>query len=224
MLLMQTEVGEAFEPFVAGRGSSSTMPQKRNPISCEHITAAAKAVRQHAGLMLDAMVVDHERATGAWQLEWIAVPESFLATAGALRQARFMMGGLIVDAARMRRNLDVTGGLIVAEAVMMALAEHIGRGTAHDVVYAACRAAVEQGTPLIDQLRKSADVTEHLDQTRLERLVDPANYVGAAPAMIDRMLGTTLDPQSPERGSGVPSPRFPSGRSPRVRAERGEGE
>jgi 3-carboxy-cis,cis-muconate cycloisomerase len=203
MLLMQTEVGEAFEPFVAGRGSSSTMPQKRNPISCEHINAAAKAVRQHAGLMLDAVVADHERATGAWQLEWIAVPESFLATAGALRQARFMMGGLIVDAARMRRNLDVTGGLIVAEAVMMALAEHIGRGTAHDVVYAACRAAVEQGTPLIDQLRKSADVTEHLDQTRLERLVDPANYLGAAPAMIDRMLGTTLDPQSPERGSGV---------------------
>jgi 3-carboxy-cis,cis-muconate cycloisomerase len=189
MLLMQTEVGEAFEPFVAGRGSSSTMPQKRNPISCEHINAAAKAVRQHAGLMLDAMVVDHERATGPWQAEWIAIPESFLATAGALRHARSMIDGLIVDAARMRRNLDITGGLIVAEAVMMALAEHIGRGAAHDVVYAACRAAAEQGTPLIDQLRSNAAVTEHLNDEQLRQLVDPANYLGVAPAMIDRVLG-----------------------------------
>src|SRR5919204_543732 len=91
MLMASTEFAEAAERFVAGRGSSSTMPQKRNPISCEFIIAAAKAVRQHAGLMLDAVVADHERATGAWQLEWIAVPESFLATAGALRQSRFML-------------------------------------------------------------------------------------------------------------------------------------
>ena len=203
MLLMQTEVGEAFEPFVAGRGSSSTMPQKRNPISCEHMLAAAKAVRQHAGLMLDAVVADHERATGAWQLEWVAVPESFLATAGALRQARFMLEGLPIDAARMRRNLDLTGGLIVAEAVMMALAEHIGRGPAHDVVYAACRAALDEGTPLIDQLRKSSAVTKHLDDERLQRLVDPANYVGAAPAMIDRVLADA-DPHSSSSSGGIP--------------------
>ena len=98
MLMMQTEVGEAFEPFVQGRGSSSTMPQKRNPISCEFIVAAAKVVRQHAGLMLDAMAADHERATGPWQLEWVAIPEAFIATGGALRQARFMLEGLIVDA------------------------------------------------------------------------------------------------------------------------------
>jgi 3-carboxy-cis,cis-muconate cycloisomerase len=189
MLLMQTEVGEAFEPFAAGRGSSSTMPQKRNPISCELIIATAKAVRQHTGLMLDAVVADHERATGPWHVEWIAIPESFLATAGALRQARAMIDGLIVDAARMRRNLDITGGLIVAEAVMMALAEHIGRGAAHDIVYAACRAAAEQGTPLIDQLRSSAAVTAHLDEEQLRRLVDPANYLGVATAMIDRVLG-----------------------------------
>ena len=127
MLMMQTEVGEAFEPFVTGRGSSSTMPQKRNPIACELIVAAGKVVRQHAGLMLDAMAADHERATGPWQLEWVAIPEAFIATGGALRQARFLLEGLIVDAGRMRRNLDLTGGLIVAEAVMMALAKHTGR-------------------------------------------------------------------------------------------------
>ena len=88
MLMMQTEVGEVFEPFVEGRGSSSTMPQKRNPISCELILAAAKSVRQNAGLMLDAMASDHERATGPWHLEWIALPEAFIASAGALGQAR----------------------------------------------------------------------------------------------------------------------------------------
>lgn len=189
MLMMQTEVAEAFEPFVKGRGSSSTMPQKRNPISCEMIVALAKAVRQHSGLMLDAMAVDHERATGPWHLEWIAIPESFIATAGALHQARFMLDGLIVDPGRMRKNLDMTGGLIVAEAVMMALAPHTGRGPAHDIVYAACRDALEHGTPLIDQLRRRPDVTAHFDDAALTTLVDPANYLGTAPAMVDRVVG-----------------------------------
>ena len=154
MLMMQTEVGEAFEPFVKGRGSSSTMPQKRNPIACEFIVALGKVVRQQAGLMLDAMSADHERATGPWQLEWVAIPEAFIATGGALRQARFLVEGLIVDAGRMRRNLDLTGGLIVAEAVMMALARHTGRGEAHDIVYGACRAALDKGTTLLEELER----------------------------------------------------------------------
>ena len=188
MLMMQTEVAEAFEPFVAGRGSSSTMPQKRNPISCEIILAAAKVVRQNAGLMLDAMAADHERATGPWQLEWVAIPEAFIATGGALRQARFMLEGLIVDAERMRRNLDLTGGLIVAEAVMMALAQHTGRQTAHDVVYGACRAALDKGTTLLSELERQPEVTRHLDKARLAQLTDPVNYLGSAPAMIDRVL------------------------------------
>ncbi len=122
MLMSATEFGEAAEPFVAGRGSSSTMPQKRNPISCELILAAAKALRQHAGLVLDAMVSDFERATGPWHVEWIALPESFGYAAGALHQADFMLGGLIVDPSRMEKNLGMTHGLIVAEAVMMGLA------------------------------------------------------------------------------------------------------
>jgi 3-carboxy-cis,cis-muconate cycloisomerase len=187
MLLMQTEVAEAFEPFAPGRGSSSTMPQKRNPISCELIVALARATRQSAGLMLDGVLADLERATGPWHLEWIALPESFLATGGALRQARFMLEGIVVDADRMRRNLSLTGGLIVAEAVMMALAPHTGRGAAHDIVYGACRSALDGGTTLLDELGKSDEVTRHLAQAELERLVDPANYVGAAPAMVDRM-------------------------------------
>ena len=191
MLMMQSEIGEVFEPFVPGRGSSSTMPQKRNPISCEMIAALAKAVRNHASLMLDAMAADHERATGPWHLEWIAVPEMFIASAGALHQARFMLEGLIVEPGAMRRNLDLTGGLIVAEAVMMALAPHTGRGAAHDLVYACCRQAIEKGTPLLDQLRASPEITKHFDDAALCRLVDPAGYLGTAPAMVDRITGRT---------------------------------
>jgi 3-carboxy-cis,cis-muconate cycloisomerase len=189
MLMMQTEVGEAFEPFVKGRGSSSTMPQKRNPIACEFIVALGKVVRQQAGLMLDAMSADHERATGPWQLEWVAIPEAFIATGGALRQARFLAEGLIVDAGRMRRNLDLTGGLIVAEAVMMALARHTGRGEAHDIVYGACRAALDKGTTLLEELERNPDVSRHFDGRRLAELTDPVNYLGSAGAMVDRALG-----------------------------------
>ena len=127
MLMASTELAEVYEPFVTGRGASSTMPQKRNPISSELMLAAAKAVRQHAGLMLDAMIQDFERATGPWHAEWIALPDSFVLSAGALHQAKFMLGGLIVDERQMRKNLDLTSGLIVAEAVMMGLAPHLGR-------------------------------------------------------------------------------------------------
>jgi 3-carboxy-cis,cis-muconate cycloisomerase len=188
MLMASTEFSEVYEPFVTGRGASSTMPQKRNPISSELIFAASKAVRQHAGLMLDAMIHDFERATGPWHAEWIAIPESFVLTAGALNQAKFMLGGLIVDERRMRKNLDLTSGLIVAEAVMMGLAPRIGRQQAHDVVYAACRTVNEQGGTLAEILAADPAVSGHLDRAAIERLTDPANYLGAAPAMVDRVL------------------------------------
>ena len=189
MLLASTEVAEVHEPFVAGRGASSTMPQKRNPISSELIVAAAKAVRQHAGLMLDAMIQDLERATGPWHAEWIALPESFILTAGALHQAKFMLGGLVVDEERMRKNLGMTSGVIVAEAVMMGLAPHLGRNAAHDVVYAACRLVERDGGRLADVLAGVPEVSKRLDRAALERLTDPANYLGMAPQMVDRVVG-----------------------------------
>jgi len=188
MLMMATELGEAFEPFAEHRGASSTMPQKRNPISSEVLVANAKAVRQHAGLMLDAMMQDFERATGPWQAEWIALPESFILAAGALRQAQFMLEGLVVDVARMRANLDLTKGLIVAEAVMMGLAPHFGRQEAHDRVYAACRLALAQNRPLYEVLAGDAGITGVLGDDRLRELCDPANYVGAASAMVDAVV------------------------------------
>jgi len=188
MLMMMTELGEAFEPFASHRGASSTMPQKRNPISSEILVANAKAVRQHAGLMLDAMIQDFERATGPWHVEWMAVPESFILTAGSLAQAKFMLEGLVVDEARMRRNLDLTKGLIVAEAVMMGLAPQLGRQQAHDVVYEACRAALGQGRSLFDVLVANPAVSGALPQEQLRALCDPANYLGAAPVMVDAIV------------------------------------
>lgn len=191
MIMASTEFAEVYEPFVKGRGASSTMPQKRNPISSELMLAASKAVRQHAGLMVDAMVQDFERATGPWHAEWIAIPESFVLTAGALHQAKFALGGLVVDTAQMRRNLGLSKGLIVAEAVMMGLAPAMGRQQAHDVVYDACRTVNEHGGTLAEALCALPAVTAHVDRAAIERLTDPANYLGLAPEMVDRALASS---------------------------------
>ncbi|MBX8496818.1 adenylosuccinate lyase family protein [Pseudomonas cichorii] len=188
MMMMTSELGEVYEPFVKGRGASSTMPQKRNPISCELMYAAAKGVRQQAGLMLDAMIQDFERSTGPWQAEWIAIPEAFALSAASLGQATFMLAGLEVRPERMRKNLDMTQGLIVAEAVMMGLAPALGRQVAHDVVYTACRMANDQGISLLDALLAQGEATAQLDIEELKRLTDPANYLGLAPQMVDIAL------------------------------------
>jgi 3-carboxy-cis,cis-muconate cycloisomerase len=187
-LMMQTEVEEVYEPFHEGRGSSSTMPQKRNPISSVYITATTSLVRQLVAALLDAMVEDHERATGPWEIEWIAVPEIFSLAAGALAQTRFMVSGLVVDEKKMRANLDITRGLIVSEAVMMGLGPHIGRQYAHDLVYDICRQVVATGRTLLDLLAENKEVAKHLDRTALEKLCDPANYLGQAGEMVDRVL------------------------------------
>src|ERR1700744_5345799 len=191
MVMASTEFAEVYEPFVKGRGASSTMPQKRHPISSELMLAAAKAVRQHAGLMLDAMVQDFERATGPWHAEWMAIPESFVLTAGALHQAKFALGGLIVDEKKMAENLDISRGLIVAEAVMMGLAPQIGRQEAHDVVYDACRLANEKAMTLADALSADIRVSRRIDRATIERLTSPQNYLGLAPEMVDRVRASS---------------------------------
>jgi 3-carboxy-cis,cis-muconate cycloisomerase len=191
MIMASTEFGELYEPFVKGRGASSTMPQKRNPISSELMLAASKAVRQHAGLMLDAMVQDFERATGPWHAEWMAIPESFVLTAGALHQAKFALAGLVVDEKAMAKNLSISRGLIVAEAVMMGLAPQIGRQEAHDVVYDACRRANAQNITLADALAADPQVADRIDRATIDRLTAPGNYLGLAPEMVDRVLAAS---------------------------------
>jgi 3-carboxy-cis,cis-muconate cycloisomerase len=187
-LLMQTEVAEVFEPFAEGRGSSSTMPQKRNPISSLYIHATTALVRQHAAALMEAAVADHERSTGPWEIEWIALPEIFLLSAGALAQTKVLVEGLQVDEARMRANLDITGGTIVSEAVMMGLGPYLGRQRAHDLVYDICREVATSGTPLIDLLARDPEIGKHLSRAELARMADPAHYLGLAGEMVDRVL------------------------------------
>ncbi len=187
-LLMQTEVAEVYEPFHEGRGSSSTMPQKRNPISSLYIHANAAVVRQHAASLLEAAVADHERSTGPWEIEWIVLPEIFLLAAGCLRQTRDMLTGLEVDAARMRANLDLTNGAVVSEAVMMGLGPHLGRQRAHDLVYDICRVAAVENKPLVDLLAQHQEISRHVSRAELEKMCDPANYLGLAGEMVDRVL------------------------------------
>jgi 3-carboxy-cis,cis-muconate cycloisomerase len=187
-LLMQTEVAEVFEPFHEARGSSSTMPQKRNPVSSLYIHATAALVRQNVAALLEAAVADHERSTGPWEIEWIALPEIFLLSSGALAQTRLLLEGLEVDAARMRQNLDLTQGTIVSEAVMMGLGPHLGRQRAHDLVYDVCRKVAKSGQPLVELLSQDKEISTHLSRSDLEKLLDPANYLGLAGEMIDRVL------------------------------------
>lgn len=187
-LMMQTEVEEVYEPFHEGRGSSSTMPQKRNPISCVYITAQTGVVRTQVMALLNAMEQDHERATGQWEIEWIVLPEIFVLSAGCLAQTRFLVSGLQVDERKMRANLDITKGLIVSEAVMMGLGPTLGRQRAHDLVYDICRKVVATGRPLVDLLAEDAEISKHMSRAELAKLCDPANYLGQAGEMVDRVL------------------------------------
>jgi 3-carboxy-cis,cis-muconate cycloisomerase len=134
------------------------------------------------------MVEDHERSTGPWEIEWIAVPEIFLLSAGALAQTRFVVGGLQVDPARMRANLDITKGLIVSEAVMMGLGPALGRQRAHDLVYDICRKVVAGEGTFLDLLAGHPEISPHMGRAQLAALLDPANYVGLSGVMVDRVL------------------------------------
>jgi 3-carboxy-cis,cis-muconate cycloisomerase len=189
-LLMQTEVAEVFEPYAPGRGSSSTMPQKRNPISCLYIHANISVVRQHAAALMDAMVADHERSTGPWEIEWVVLPEIFCLLSGALKQTKFILAGLEVDAERMRANIDMTNGLVMSEAVMMGLGPYIGREYAHDLVYDLCREAIRDNRKLVDVLAAHPEIANHVTRAQLEGFCDPANSLGQAGVMVDRVLAS----------------------------------
>jgi 3-carboxy-cis,cis-muconate cycloisomerase len=187
-LLMQTEVAEVFEPHAPGGGGSSTMPQKRNPVAAEYIIAAARGVHALVPLMLTAMAQDHERATGPWQSEALALPQCFVLCAGAMAHARAIASGMTIDAARMRRNLDLGGGLIMAEAVSTGLAPVVGRAAAHHALQRVSDRAIAEGKTLAQALRDDAEVRAHLSDEQIDRLTDPAAYLGSAGAFVDRVV------------------------------------
>jgi 3-carboxy-cis,cis-muconate cycloisomerase len=187
-LLMQTEVGEAFEPAGAGRGGSSTMPHKRNPVVAASVLATATRAPGLVATLMAAMVQEHERGLGGWHAEWVALPELAIATAGALAQMADTVAGLELDPVRMRANIDATDGLVMAEAVMMALAPTMGRLEAHHVAEAASRRAVAERRHLRAVLGDDPAVKAALDDAALDRLFDPMNYLGVADALIARVL------------------------------------
>jgi 3-carboxy-cis,cis-muconate cycloisomerase len=189
-LMMQTEVGEAFEPAVAGRGGSSTMPHKRNPVLCAAILSVATSAPGLVATLMSAQVQEHERAAGTWAAEWCVLPDLMIQTAGALERSITLVDGMEINADHMRANLDMTMGLLMAEAAMMALAPHIGRNEAHHLIEEASKRALTDKRPLIDILGADKHVSQHLDAAALAHVFQPLGYLGAADTFINNVLAT----------------------------------
>lgn len=187
-LMMQTEIAELFEPTAKGRGGSSTMPHKRNPVAAASVLAAANRVPALMSSIYQSMVQEHERSLGAWHAEWLAIPEIFQLCAGALSRTGEVLQGFEVNVEHMQQNLECTNGLIMAEAVMMALAPKIGRLNAHHVVEAACKTAVAQNQHLSEVVSQLDEVKEHFSQTEILEIFKAQNYLGNIQAQIDAVL------------------------------------
>ena len=187
-LLMQTEAGEVFEPSAPGKGGSSTMPHKRNPVGAAVLIGAASRVPGLVSTMFAAMPQEHERSLGLWHAEWDTLPEICCLVSGALQQALLFAEGLEVDPERMAKNLDLTQGLVLAEAVSIVLAQRLGRDSAHHLLEQCCKRAVAEGRHLRAVLGDDAQVTAQLSPAELDRLLDPAHYLGQAQVWVERAV------------------------------------
>ena len=187
--LMRSEVDEVREPFTPGKGGSSTMPQKRNPVACPIIMAIGNRLREHVGSQLTAMIQEHERGVAAMPLEWMVIPEAFVLLSGSLQHSIPMLSELTIDQEKMLENLQMGGGLLMAEAVMMGLAPIIGRNQAHDLVYSAAGKAWDHRITLREALLSDDSIRRHLSVEDVDRLINPANYTGSTDKMITKVLG-----------------------------------
>jgi 3-carboxy-cis,cis-muconate cycloisomerase len=189
-LLMQTEVGEVFEPAGAGRGGSSTMPQKRNPALSAQILAASNLAPGLVSSLLAGLVHEQERGTGGWQASWLALPQLLLLASGAFERTAEIANGLEVDKARMRANLEISNGLIMAEAIQFALAGKLGKSQAHELVAKASKQALRSGKHLRGALNEIPEVMEILSGRKLADLFDPANYLGETGKFVDAAIAS----------------------------------
>jgi 3-carboxy-cis,cis-muconate cycloisomerase len=188
ILLAQTEVGEVGESAEAGRGGSSTMPQKSNPITSELILAAARANASLLSAMHHAQIQEHERATHGWQMEWLTLPQMVLLTGGALRHSLYLAKNLQVDAAAMRTNIARAHDVILAEAAAFALANAMPRPAAEELVKKACAIALSENKPLIEVVKKLANASLKKSDVDWQALADPKNYLGESEKSINRVL------------------------------------
>lgn len=191
LTLQHSEIDELAEPFSEGKVGSSTMPHKRNPSTVEAAVAVARALRYNAALMLESMVMEHERDAASWRAEWRALPEACLMTGALLANMRYVLAGLEVNVGKMRRNLDLLGGFLLSERVMFALSGRVGKQTAHELVYEASMHGLEQGVSFEQALMRDPRVREALSPEELRKALDPATYVGLAPQIVDQVLAQT---------------------------------
>jgi 3-carboxy-cis,cis-muconate cycloisomerase len=187
-LLMQTEAAEVFEPAAPGKGGSSTMPHKRNPVGAAVLIGAATRVPGLLSTLFSAMPQEHERSLGLWHAEWETLPEICCLVSGALQQARLLADGLEVDAARMARNLELTQGLVLAEAVSIVLAQRVGRDAAHHLLEQCCKRAVAEQRHLRAVLADEPGVSAELSASELDDLLNPAHYLGQAQTWVERAV------------------------------------
>lgn len=187
-ILMRSEIAELSEPYEKGRGASSTMPQKRNPISCEPIIAIAPKMRSLLNEQLSAMVQEHERGVGQMNIEWITIPEAFIYMSATLKHTHFILANLEVYPENMQHNLSQEGGLIMAEAVMMGLAPKLGKSKAHQLVSNAARIAYENKITLKESILNIDEITALLTESAIDELLQPINYIGNAREMIDNVI------------------------------------
>jgi 3-carboxy-cis,cis-muconate cycloisomerase len=194
-LLMQTEVGEASEAAAPGRGGSSTLPHKRNPVGALAVNACVRGALAQVAVLQAAIIQEHERAAGAWQSEWPALNEALRFTSGAISQTATLVSDLEVHEERMRENLDLTRGLPLSEHVMMLLAEKIGRAQAHHLVEAATHRAATTGRGLAEELTTDPAITPHLTPATIQSALTPSSYLGETHALITRALATHPRPR-----------------------------
>ena len=187
-LHMQTEIDELREPAEEGRGGSSTMPHKRNPVACAIILATAIRVPGLVTTMLSAMVQEDERGLGGWHAEWQTLPEIVCLTAGAMHHLSILVPRLEIDVKRMRENLELTKGLIFAEAITAALGETNGRSQARELIDAASERAIKEKRHLRDVINDDQKIAKHLSSDQLDKLFDPRNYIGTPNKFIDHII------------------------------------
>lgn len=186
--LQRPEIGEVSEPFTPGAVGSITMPHKRNPERSEHLVTLARLARTDASLLLESMVVEHERDGRAWKTEWAAFPDLCRLTAASLAVARTLVEGLTVDPAAMAANVVRGGGYVFSERVMAALAAKVGKQSAHLLVYEASMAGIEAGLPFRAAVEAVPAITKVLSDAELDALLDPDSAVGQAPEIVDEIL------------------------------------
>ena len=186
--LEHTEVSELYEPFSEGKVGSSTMPHKRNPSTCEAVVGVSRALRYNAAIVVEGMVIEHERDGSSWRAEWKALPESCLMMGGMLSMMKYVLEGLDVDVEQMRENLDRLGGFLLSERVMFALSGKVGKQTAHDLVYEASMHGIEKGVTFERSLMENKKVRDALSADELRAALDPTTYVGLAPQIVERVV------------------------------------